>query len=136
MKLNIYRTRRIERISVWAVITAGIWGIFTAVLIAISKYKNTPIDTCLFKNITHVPCPTCGATRGCLRILHGNIIQGFLYNPLLFIFLSVFTAVLIMKVVFGYAIRLKMNTREKIVIWTMITLLFILNWAYIILYVG
>mgnify|MGYP001577328794 CR=1 FL=1 len=36
---------------------------------------------CIFKNITGLPCPSCGSTRATLLLLHGEIIDSLLLNP-------------------------------------------------------
>ena len=37
---------------------------------------------CLFKRVTHVPCPSCGTTRALMELLHGNILASVSVNPL------------------------------------------------------
>jgi hypothetical protein len=37
---------------------------------------------CLFKNITTLPCPSCGATRSVICVLNGNIEEALFINPL------------------------------------------------------
>jgi hypothetical protein len=37
---------------------------------------------CLIKNVTGMPCPSCGITRSVLAILDGNFMQAILINPL------------------------------------------------------
>jgi hypothetical protein len=37
---------------------------------------------CLFKALTHMPCPSCGATRAMILFLHGNIGKSLHLNPL------------------------------------------------------
>jgi len=36
---------------------------------------------CIFKNVTGIPCPSCGTTRAIQLILHGNIIESLYMNP-------------------------------------------------------
>jgi hypothetical protein len=36
---------------------------------------------CVFKAVTHVPCPSCGATRAVLLLLHGDLHGSLLLNP-------------------------------------------------------
>jgi hypothetical protein len=36
---------------------------------------------CMFKAITHVPCPSCGTTRAVMLLLSGNIAGSLLLNP-------------------------------------------------------
>ncbi|MFZ6012620.1 MAG: DUF2752 domain-containing protein [Bacteroidota bacterium] len=40
---------------------------------------------CMFKNISGLPCPSCGITRSVLLILHGDVAEAMLMNPLGFI---------------------------------------------------
>jgi hypothetical protein len=40
------------------------------------------VSICLFKNVTGIACPSCGVTRSVLFVLHGNIKQAVLLNPL------------------------------------------------------
>lgn len=37
---------------------------------------------CIFRSLTGVPCPTCGATRAATAFLGGNLIAAFTANPL------------------------------------------------------
>ena len=37
---------------------------------------------CIFKNITGIPCPGCGLTRGFRALFNGNIIEAEKYNVL------------------------------------------------------
>ncbi len=46
-----------------------------------SNGSNT-FGVCLFKHVTHIPCPSCGTTRSMLALIHGHIGEAFLLNPL------------------------------------------------------
>ncbi len=52
------------------------------------EYANLSIknesqkELCIFKNITHVPCPSCGTTISVTAIAHGNISQALWWNPM------------------------------------------------------
>ena len=37
---------------------------------------------CLFKNVTGIPCPSCGVTRSVLLLIQGEVMQAMLTNPL------------------------------------------------------
>lgn len=45
---------------------------------------------CLFKNITTLPCPSCGSTRTFLKLLKGDFLEAMTINPLAIIFLLFF----------------------------------------------
>ena len=51
-------------------------------IILIEKY-NIKIP-CIFHEITGLLCPGCGITRCFLSILHGDFVQAFRYNRLVF----------------------------------------------------
>ena len=37
---------------------------------------------CLFKNVTGIPCPSCGVTRSLIFLMQGNIGEAIYINPL------------------------------------------------------
>jgi hypothetical protein len=39
------------------------------------------IGLCLIKQLTNIPCPSCGSTRAILSLLHGNIAASLYLNP-------------------------------------------------------
>jgi len=49
-------------------------------LVEWKAHTDTP-TACLFKMITHVPCPACGTTRSLMLLSHGEIVQSLLTNP-------------------------------------------------------
>lgn len=46
-----------------------------------SHYHNSN-TVCFIKNITNIPCPSCGTTRSILSILQGKFQLAFFMNPL------------------------------------------------------
>jgi hypothetical protein len=56
-----------------------------------SAFSHTP-GVCMFKAITHLPCPSCGTTRAVMLLLQGNIAGSLRLNPfglILFLALAV-----------------------------------------------
>lgn len=37
---------------------------------------------CLIKEVTNIPCPSCGATRAVLTLLEGHFMESLFWNPL------------------------------------------------------
>lgn len=64
-------------VSVGALAAASIWLSF-----------ELPWPTCVFHDLTGLPCLTCGATRCAIALLHGNFTTAWLWNPLAFLALS------------------------------------------------
>lgn len=44
-----------------------------------------PWPGCWFRRLTGLPCPTCGATRCAMSLLHGDIAGAWRHNPLIFV---------------------------------------------------
>jgi hypothetical protein len=44
-----------------------------------------PVPPCMLKELTGIPCPTCGATRMARSLLDLRPLQAFAWNPLLFL---------------------------------------------------
>ncbi len=45
------------------------------------QIQNNEFSVCFFKNVTNIPCPSCGTTRAVMEISKGEISQSILLNP-------------------------------------------------------
>jgi hypothetical protein len=43
-----------------------------------------PWPGCWLRKLTGIPCPTCGATRCAMSLMHGDMVGAWLRNPLVF----------------------------------------------------
>jgi hypothetical protein len=43
--------------------------------------EATP-EVCLFKAVTHIPCPSCGATRALVLLANGDVVRSIMENPI------------------------------------------------------
>jgi hypothetical protein len=46
---------------------------------------DNPIEVCLIKHFTNIPCPSCGSTRSILSITRGNFNEALSINPMGFL---------------------------------------------------
>ena len=46
---------------------------------------NSNFTICMFKRITHIPCASCGTTRGLKYFVHGYFYKALLMNPLSYV---------------------------------------------------
>ena len=44
--------------------------------------ENNSVGVCLIKNITNIPCTSCGSTRSVISIVKGNFKEALTTNPL------------------------------------------------------
>ncbi|AXG74633.1 DUF2752 domain-containing protein [Flavobacterium arcticum] len=72
--------------------------------------KHSSMSACFFKNITGVPCPSCGNTRSILSLIKGNFNNAIFINPLGFIVAGI---MFIFPFWLLYDISLKKNTLHK-----------------------
>ena len=43
--------------------------------------ENTHFGICIIKNVTGIPCPSCGTTRAVELLLQGNVLASLQMNP-------------------------------------------------------
>lgn len=46
------------------------------------KSEGNYINTCIFKNITGLPCPSCGMSRSVVSVIQARFIDALYWNPL------------------------------------------------------
>jgi len=136
MKIEIVHISRRPRWPLWAVLLVLVWSSCGVAMVWLSAHFHQPVQLCLFKRLTGVPCPTCGFTRGAISLLSGHIAQAWLYNPLLYLVLTLFLAVTAVRVIWARSIRINLTDKEHSAIWILAGLLFFANWIYVILFVG
>jgi hypothetical protein len=135
MKIRIVHVSRRPPWPLWAVLIVIFWLALIAAVVYLSKRLDRPVQLCLFRRLTGYDCPTCGSTRGILSLLHGHIIETWLYNPLLFSLLIIFCIVTAIRVFFARGIQINLTRAERLFAWILAVILFAGNWMYIIFYV-
>jgi hypothetical protein len=74
---------------------AWIWAglvLATAALSPIWIRLAPLLRPCLFRHVTGIPCPSCGATRGVLAFVDGRVGEAFALNPLVIAAFAAFLA--------------------------------------------
>jgi len=46
------------------------------------RWPEKAVSVCLFKQITTLPCPSCGSTRAIVSLVNGFFFQALMINPL------------------------------------------------------
>ena len=136
MRIELLQVCRRPPWPLWAVLIVLAWSALGAAAIGLSAHLGRPVELCLIKRFTGVACPTCGFTRGALSFLHGQAGQAWLYNPLLNSALAFFFAATAVRVIFARGVRISLTRAERSAAWIAAIVLFFVNWAYVILYVG
>ncbi len=115
----------------WAVGVVGVWLGLVGVLARLQPEPEMTL--CTFRRLTGVPCPTCGSTRAVLAAGQGRFLEALLHNPFLAVATVAGLAWLVTRLVLGRTARLDLTRPQRRVVWTMIAVLFALNWGYLII---
>ncbi|MCU0376090.1 MAG: DUF2752 domain-containing protein [Chitinophagaceae bacterium] len=116
----------------------AIWLVAIAGFCWLLLQPKAPVNTCIFKQATGLPCPACGSTRSVQAMLHGHWPQVFSHNPLgIVTFIMVVAGVIWSAAdVFRGSQSLYLKTRQwqatirrPIVAWPLVILL-LANWVW------
>ena len=136
MRITVVRVSRRPQWPLWAVLIVAVWAALGCAVIWLSVSQNRPVELCLFKWLTHVPCPTCGITRGAWHLVHGRVLQAWLCNPLMFSMGLAVTVVIGVRVFFARAFHVSFTGYERTIAWISAVISLIANWIYVVIYVG
>jgi hypothetical protein len=78
MRIDEIAARRLTAVFVWLSLAVGATYLFI-----FEPGKSGFFPACPFRTITGFTCPGCGSTRGLHRLLHGDVIAAFEFNPLM-----------------------------------------------------
>lgn len=57
-------------------------GVLFCLAVGMLHLDHLPVNFCVFKSLTGLPCPTCGTTRAFGRLFAGDISGAIAMNPL------------------------------------------------------
>jgi hypothetical protein len=120
----------------WAVALVLLWTSLLGASVLLSVHRGVPLELCLLKRLTGVPCPTCGSTRGVLALLSGEPVTALLYNPLVFVVAAVAATALALRITFARRLELDLTPRQRRALLPAGVLVLLANWAYVIRFVG
>lgn len=82
MRFDEIVRRRLTALLMWLMLAVA-----TAYLFIFEPGKSGFFPVCPFRTLTGFTCPGCGSTRGLHRLLHGDVVGAFEFNPLLVVVL-------------------------------------------------
>ncbi|HEY9047704.1 MAG TPA: DUF2752 domain-containing protein [Ohtaekwangia sp.] len=104
--------------------------------------NHTAVTVCMFKNITGLPCPSCGITRSVLSLMQGDLYHAWMINPLgiiaalMLVAIPIWMAIDIVTARISLALAFR-SAEEKIrtqkIIYIPLILLMAVNWGWNIL---
>lgn len=117
---------------------AWIWGGLALATIALSPLwiRLAPVLTpCLFRRLTGVPCPSCGATRGVLALLDGRPFDALALNPLLATAFAAFLAGGVIGPIWAWRVHRLPHIEHPLPRWLRLAavLAILANWVWVII---
>lgn len=113
-------------------------GVLGAALVPYGRRLVAFLPPCPFRQLTGVPCPTCGTTRALLALSQGQLGNAFVHNPLTtgFVVLAGLVAVAwALAHVCGVGLPQAFASLEKHWPWWLrvgVVAAFLANWAWVI----
>lgn len=136
MKIELVNSPQRPSWPVWAVALVLAWLAVGGLTVWLGTFFGRPIQLCMFKELTGIPCPTCGLTRGTLCLLHGEPITAWGRNPFVFSLLGLFFLATMVRIVSARSVRIQLTDGQRKTAWVLGTAAFLVNWLYVIFYVG
>ena len=130
--LRFVEAQRRLPLPAWAIGIVVIWLAGVALYTALARSIEHAPSLCIFRNVTTLPCPTCGTTRATFAFARGDVLLGVLYNPFVVTALAIGLALCALQWGFGKRIEIALSPRYKRFGWAIVVVAFLSNWAYLI----
>jgi hypothetical protein len=116
-----------------------IYGSIALLILAVGRFL--PVlswaPDCVFRGLTGIPCPTCGATRSVVHLSHGNFLSAFTMNPLITVLLIAATVYFVVSLVSAMFDLPRMSVfftdSEKHIVRAGVAILLLVQWVYLVI---
>ncbi len=109
-----------------------VWTVLVGVFVLLKPAGNDA-TLCMFRNVTGLPCPTCGSSRAALAVVRGRPLEAIVFNPFVTVAGALAIAWLTVRVGFGRRIEIDLASRQRRLVWVAIGALLGANWVYVVL---
>lgn len=134
--LTLVKVRRRPPWPWWAVALVVGWMALGGATIYVSRQRGQPLTLCLFKRVTGLPCPSCGTTRAAEHLARGHVAQAVATQPFMVGAGVLFVLMTLLRVGFSRRLQMETSRRARRAVGALIAVAFVVNWVYVILYVG
>ncbi|MGC8762299.1 MAG: DUF2752 domain-containing protein [Acidobacteriota bacterium] len=134
MKIHLEPARRGETPPAWIFVGIGLLLLGAGVFLVMEVLPQGLRPACGFHAVTGKPCPTCGMTRSLGALFHGRLREALRLNPLaavVFGILALWVAAGALSRLAGRNLRVETTPREERLLWVLLLLAFLGNWAYL-----
>lgn len=106
------------------------WAALVVLAYEVGRRSGQPVNLCMFRKVTGVPCATCGATRATAHLLALDVRGALALNPLMTVLALMLPAWVLWRVTLGRGRSLAPGTRRRVV-WALLGALLV-NWGYVL----
>lgn len=115
-----------------------IWGGLAMATVALSPlwiHLAPLLQPCLFRRVTGISCPSCGATRGVLALTDGRLVDALNLNPLMITGFIAFLAGGVIAPIWAWRAGKLPHIELQLPRWVRVTLVLAIlaNWAWIVI---
>lgn len=132
MRISLVRVPRLPKWPWWLVAILASWFALLGTTYYLATRTGREVTVCLFRRITHLPCPSCGATRGVISLLSGHPLRAWSYNPLVMTVICAIVALAVLRLVFGLVVDVSFSPRQKHAAMACAAALMLANWIYVL----
>jgi len=125
-------TTRWPVVGVWPLALGIVWTALVGAFVLL-KPAGSDATLCVFRNLTGVPCPTCGSSRAVLAVVQGRPLEAIAFNPFVTAVGALAIAWLAVRVGLGRRIEIDLAPRHRTPAWIAIGTLLSANWVYVVL---
>jgi hypothetical protein len=111
-------------------------GVAVGAAVLVLRLDRLPFVFCAFKQLTRLPCPTCGGTRALGRLAAFDLRGAFVMNPLAVVFAGVVALWAVGDLLLlprRRSLRLTIRPDLAMPVRIAVLLVALLNWAYLVL---
>lgn len=131
--MQVYvRPRRLGEFPLGAVLMLPLFGLPLGGWMI--EHGHTSFNRCAMKVNFELPCLSCGATRGTLRLFHGDVFGAVAFQPMMMIIyasLLLWGGASLWGLLRDERVVLHMENREDLILKIVIVLIPIANWIYL-----
>lgn len=106
------------------------WAGLVVLAYEVGRRSGHPVNLCMFRKVTGVPCATCGATRAMAHLLALDVGGALALNPLMTVLVLVVPGWVVWRVTVGRGRRMTAGARRRVV-WVVLGALLV-NWGYVL----
>lgn len=117
----------------WAIGLGLFWIAMVITGIVVERITGQPMQMCMFKRVTGLPCATCGSTRAVRALVEGDPLRAITMNPLVVALLAIAPVYVLVRWLRPIPQqRARWSSSQQATAWIVCVALFAANWVYVI----